>query len=339
MSFFLPSVASIPGGSRAPSLPVSVSTPPWDYRPSSFSLPAVNTNLHDSKNRADFNNPTNPQIVAHFVINTTERDALAQYFILFARRDPRLSKFPDVTPTNPRAWIKLDLYTLPVLNLHLKSADGRKKYGRERFPTSIINEWNYMGVQCHNLTDNSEEITHTGAAVLYFGGFCLMKDMWIACGQSPPKGSHLWLLLVRREYSPMKKNWLICDDQEKRPRKAPRVTEPDAPDTQFFWQYVPWFTVTRTPPSPVLYSGVHETTVTYTKPDGTIGERNCRQKWMGQAVYIGTVINHYQDQYGTPMENQTNLAGKALQPEIVNKDYKRWGSCLNLLQVALGVHG
>jgi hypothetical protein len=299
--------------------------------------------MHDSENRADFNNPSNPQIVAHFVINNSERDALAQYFILFAKREPRRTKFPGDSPSNPRAWIKLDLYTLPILNLHLKSAEGRRKYGQERFPLSILNDWNYMGVQAHNLTDGTDSMPNPSTAVMYFGGFCLAKDIWVSCGESPRKGDHLWLLLIRREYSPMKKNWLISEDDERRAaRKQPRTLDPSTPETQFYWQYVPWYSCTRTPPSPVLYSGVH--LVPTRAGDGEAKAKSDeityrKERWMGHATYVGVVMNHYQDQYGTPTDNQVDLATKVLQPEAISKDYKRRGACLNLLQIALGVHG
>lgn len=90
--------------------------------------------------------------------------------------------------------------SLGHLNLHLRSKAGRDTYGVHKSVRSLLNEWNFVGVQCAMPRQLAGSRGLVDIDIARGGFINHVKNIWLATGVTPVVGDSLWLLWRRHRH-------------------------------------------------------------------------------------------------------------------------------------------
>ena len=138
--------------------------------------------------------------------------------------------------------------SMSALNHHLDSAVMRKKLGIEKTADAVMNLYRFYGVQVTD-TDLDQLAPYSDIAIT--ASVCHRArtlNNWLVSGDTPHASDHLWLLLVREERTDAMDAMFEDDDSDD-------GKQPNPPEPEHAWQYIPVFTYGREGPSALEYSG------------------------------------------------------------------------------------
>ena len=203
--------------------------------------------------------------------------------------------------------------TLGGLNHILRSAAGRRHFGRLCQGSRVSSEWIFWGVQQTDTSIESYEGRASFAMTTIIGYSALVPNYWLATGNKVGVGDHLWLLLRRRRYVTQSHSMFHTARRGSALAEIAHAPE-EAKASENYWVWEPYKTPgTERPPRELL------------EGDG----------WIGEALYFGTVQKLYRMQ-NDPKRWQ-KVAKEVCFPANVDEEWRRKNQMLPRLTVMLGV--